>query len=86
MVRIWGSVEGDILELLSDGKPRSMRQIQRELGRQWYTVYYHLKEKEKNLIARGCVEEERVVAPTENRAQDMYRYRITQKGLEGCPL
>ena len=68
-------VEKEILNLLADGRPRTMRELERELGRYWYAIYYNLKEKPDNLIRRGCVEEERIEGPTLNRAQDMYRYK-----------
>jgi predicted transcriptional regulator len=72
-------VERDILLLLSDGKARSMRQIQRELGREWNAIYYHLRGKENNLVARRCVEEEKTYGELSRFAQDEY---IFKKGPE----
>jgi len=87
MPRLKGvNVEKEILDLLSDGKPRSLRQIQRELNREWYAVYYHIKEKEGNLIERGCVEPIKTRGELKHVAQDEYVYRITPKGLAGCPV
>lgn len=86
MPRIKGfNGEKEILNLLADGKPRSMRQIQRELGRHWYTIYFHLKEKENNLVKRGCVVPLKTVGEQLHVPQDEHLYKITDKGLRGCP-
>jgi len=84
MPRIKGTnAEKEILTLLADGAPRSMREIQRSLGREWYTVYYHLKEKDNNLIRRGCLEAEKTVGELKHRAQDEYVFK-KGKNFDAC--
>lgn len=74
------SLEREILELLSDGKPRSMREIQRELCSKglcvhWYAIYYHIKDKDNNLVKRGCLTPEKTVGELKHVAQDEYKYK-----------
>ena len=75
-----------ILECLKDGKPRSIRELEKETGLRWNAIYYWLRNKEnpENLVLKGCVEEIRVVDKTLNVAQDMYKYKITEYGLKYC--
>ena len=71
------SVKGEILKLVKERGEIRLREGQNALGRQWYTIYWHVKDpkNERNLLKLGCLVEERIVAETENRAQDMYVYR-----------
>jgi len=85
MPRLKGvNVEKEILNLLKDGKPRSMRQIQRELGREWNAVWYHLKGKDNNLIRRGCIIPEKTTGELKHTAQDEYVYRLNKEKFEEC--
>jgi len=74
-----------ILKTLAKG-PKTIRQLQKETGLNWSSIYYWLRDKKNqyNLVLRGCVKEERIVDETSNRAQDMFRYRITDYGLRVC--
>ena len=50
-------LEGLIVEALRDGKPKTLREIQKETGiKYWNTIYYNLITKENSLVSRGCVE------------------------------
>jgi len=75
-----------ILEALKDGKPKSIRELEKLTGLNWNAIYHWLRNKENqnNLVLRGCVEEIRVVGETLNIPQDMYKYKITEYGLKVC--
>jgi len=81
-------VDGElqILKALKDGSPKSMRELEKITGLNWNAIYYWLRNQDNknNLVVRGCVEEIRVVDETSNRAQDMFKYRITEYGLRVC--
>jgi len=84
-MRISGvDVEKDILLTLQEEGPMTMRELQRKLGRYWNAVHYHLRAKKDNLVARGCVVEERIVGETSNRAQSMFKYRINPEMIDEC--
>lgn len=87
MARMRGvDVEKEILDLLGKSdKPMSMRDLQNGLGRQWYSVWRHIKGKEDNLEAAGCVRPIESHGPQKSYAQDEHKYRITEKGRRGCP-
>jgi len=71
-----------ILEAVKE-KPKSMRELQKELGVNWNAIRYHLKIKEDNLVREGCLSEIRNVGETTNRAQDMYLYKKGER-YEDC--
>lgn len=75
-----------ILNALKDGNPKSIRELMNETGLHWNALWYWLRNEKnrENLVAKGCVREIRVVDETLNRAQDMYRYQITDFGLKFC--
>lgn len=80
-------LEGEmaILSALLDG-PKTMRQLQKETGLEWNAIYYWLRNTSntKNLVLRGCVVESRIVGETSNRAQDMYKYSLSEYGRTHC--
>jgi len=69
-------VEKEILGVIGE-KPKSIRRIQSEINREWFSLYRMLRDKTnpRNLVRRGCVEEVRIVDKTLNVAQDMYAYK-----------
>ena len=75
-----------ILQALAEKGELSIRDLERETGLNWNAIYYWLRNRDndENLVVKGCVEEVRVVDETLNRAQDMYKYRITEFGLKVC--
>lgn len=70
--------EAILLALYEAGKELSREEVMERTGLNWTAVRYWLGDPENpnNLVARGCVEEVRVVDKTLNRAQVMYKYRL----------
>jgi len=68
-------VSRQILEIIKDGKPRSMRELQHEIGVNWNAVHYNILDSEKSLLKRGCVEKVKTHGELKHFAQDEYVYK-----------
>lgn len=79
-------LEAKILEVLSDGRPKSLREIQKEVGtNNWNAVYYNLISKEDSLINRGCVRVLEDYPEAKKFEGNLERkFIITERGLQGC--